>query len=196
MRAILALLYGRPDRRFYLREIARAAGVPPSSLQRDLAVLTDAGALVRAVEGRQVYYRADPDCPIFEELKGIAAKTFGVAAVLKDLLAPHASRLRLAFLYGSMAKGSAASKSDVDLLWVGDLRPSELVVPLAKAEARLSRKISVIAYSEAEFAAQAARGSHFLDTVLKGPVVWLIGGPHAIHELIRPTARKPRARLK
>ena len=42
MRAILARLYGRPDRRFYLREIARAAGTAPSSLQRDLAALAGA----------------------------------------------------------------------------------------------------------------------------------------------------------
>ena len=37
MRGILAQLYGRPDRRYYVREIARAAGTQPSSLQRDLA---------------------------------------------------------------------------------------------------------------------------------------------------------------
>src|SRR5213083_1725309 len=79
MRAILARLYGRPDRRFYVRELARAAATPPSSLQRDLAALAAAGVIERHEDGRQVYYQANAGCPIFGELKGIVTKTFGVA---------------------------------------------------------------------------------------------------------------------
>ena len=86
-----------------------------------------------------MYYQADPACPIFIELKSIAAKTFGVAGELGKLLAPHASRLKLAFVYGSVAKGTAAAASDIDLLWVGDLSPSELVLDMANAEQRLAR---------------------------------------------------------
>lgn len=194
MRAILALLFGRPDRRFYLREIARAAGAPPSSLQRDLAALTGVGVLARTKEGRQVYYQANPGCPIFSELQAVATKTFGVAGVLKGLLAPYASRVRLAFVYGSVAKGAAAAASDVDLLWVGDLPPSELTLALAEAEKRLARRISIIAYSEGEFADLMGKGSHFLDSVLAGPLVWLIGNRQAFDDFARIKARKPRAR--
>lgn len=194
MRSILALLYGRPDRRFFLREIARAADVPPSSLQRELASLVDAGVLARSREGRQVYYQANPACPIFEELKSISAKTFGVAAELGRLLAPHASRIRLAFVYGSVAKGTAAAASDIDLLWVGELNPSDLVLAFAKAEQRLARKISAIAYAEEEFARLLAEENHFLTTVLEGPVLWLIGNPEMLDELKQAQSRKPRAR--
>lgn len=194
MRTILALLFSRPDRRFFLREIARAAGSSPSSLQRELAALADGGALTRTQEGRQVYYQADPACPIFEELKSISAKTFGVAGELKKLLAPHASRIRLAFVYGSVAKGSAAAASDIDLLWVGGLSPSELVLALAKAEQRLARKISVIAYAKDEFSDLLAEGNHFLSTVLEGPVLWLIGNQETLDALRQAQPRKPRAR--
>ena len=194
MRAILALLFGRPDRRFYVREIARAAGASPSSLQRDLAALTRAGVLTRTQDGRQVYYQANPECPIFEELKGVAAKTFGIADALKDLLAPYASRIRLAFVYGSVAKGTAAARSDIDLLWVGDLRPSDLIVDLAAAEKRLARKVSVIAYSGDEFAALAAEENSFLSAVVKAPTIWLIGNQETLNELRHAKPRKPRSR--
>jgi predicted nucleotidyltransferase len=194
MRAILALLYGRSDRRFFMREIARAAGAPPSSLQRDLSSLAGAGVLTRVGEGRQVYYQANPACPIYGELKSIAAKTFGVAGELKKLLAPHASRLKLAFVYGSVAKGSAAAASDIDLLWVGRLSPSDLVLDMAKAEQRLARKISVIAYDEDEFAGLLAEGGSFLSSVLAGPVLWLIGNREALDEFRQAQPRKPRAR--
>lgn len=194
MRSILALLFGRPERRFYVREIARAAGASPSSLQRELAALTEAGALTRSEDGRQVYYQANPDCPIFDELKGIALKTFGIADVLKNVLAPYASRIRLAFVYGSVAKGAAAARSDVDLLWVGDLMPSEPVLALARAEKRLARKVSVVAYPENEFAALSAQEGSFLAAVLKGPVLWLIGNRHTLDELRHAKPRQPRAR--
>jgi len=194
MRRILALLFGRPDRRFFLREIARAAGAPPSSLQRELAALVDAGALVQTREGRQVYYQANAACPIFEELKSIATKTFGVAGELRKLLARHADRLKIALVFGSVAKGSAAAGSDIDLLWVGTLRPSELVLELAEAEHRLGRNISVVAYSEDEFAQLLARANHFLAGVLDGPVLWLVGGEEVLHDLQQVQPRKPRAR--
>lgn len=194
MRAVLALLFGRPDRRFFVREIARAAGVSPSSLQRELAALAEGGALTRIGEGRQVYYQANPACPIFEELKSISAKTFGVADELKRQLAPHAARIRLAFVYGSVAKGSAAAASDIDLLWVGDLRPSEPVLALAKAEQRLGRKISVIAYAQGEFAGLLARRDHFLSTVLEEPVLWVFGNQEMLDEIRPAQPRKPRSR--
>jgi predicted nucleotidyltransferase len=194
MRRILALLFGRPDRRYFLREIARAAGLPPSSLQRELAALVDAGALTQTREGRQVYFQANAACPIFEELKSIAAKTFGVAGELRKMLAPHSDRLKLAFVFGSVAKGSAAPASDIDLLWVGELMPSDVVLELSEAERRLGRKIAVVAYSEAEFSGHLAEANHFLVSVLEGPVLWLIGGEDTIDELRKPQPRKPRAR--
>jgi len=194
MGSILALLFGRPERRYFLREIARAAGAPPSSLQRELAALVDAGALTQTREGRQVYYQANAACPIFEELKSIAAKTFGIAGELQKLLAPHASRIRLAFVFGSVAKGSAAPASDIDLLWVGDLRPSDLVLALAGVEQRLGRKISVMAYGEGEFLELLAQGNQFPAAVLEGPVLWLIGSEATLDELRQAQPRKPRAR--
>jgi predicted nucleotidyltransferase len=194
MRRILALLFGRPDRRFFLREIARAAGSPPSSLQRELAALVDAGALTQTREGRQVYFQANAACPIFEELKSIAAKTFGVAGELRKVLAPHPARLKLAFVFGSVAKGSAAPASDIDLLWVGELMPSDVVLELAEAERRLGRKIAVVAYSEAEFRGLLAQANHFVVSVLEGPVLWLVGGEDTLDELRKAQSRKPRAR--
>ncbi|MDA8107711.1 MAG: helix-turn-helix domain-containing protein [Betaproteobacteria bacterium] len=194
MRAILGLLYGRPDRRFYVREIARAAGMTPSSLQRQLATLQRAGIIERSEEGRQVYYRADSRCPIFGELKAIAAKTFGVAEVLRAVLRPRAKRIRAAFIYGSVAKGTAAAGSDIDLLVIGEVAPSEIAVDLAQARQRLGREVSLLAYSSAEFAALAAQGNAFVTRVLEGSVIWLIGDRETVDGLRTLESRKPRAR--
>src|SRR5437867_4145820 len=67
-RSILTLLYGHADEQFYLREIARRAGTGIGATQRELGQLTEAGLLHRLRRGNQVYYRANRENPIFEEL--------------------------------------------------------------------------------------------------------------------------------
>ncbi len=74
-RQILAVLYSRPDDRYYLRQLTSAAGVAVGAAQRELAQLTAAGIIRRDVEGRQVYFRANTACPVFAELLGILRKT-------------------------------------------------------------------------------------------------------------------------
>jgi predicted nucleotidyltransferase len=194
MRAILSRLYGRPDRRFYVRELARAAATPPSSLQRDLAALAAAGVIERHEDGRQVYYQANAGCPIFGELKGIVTKTFGVADFLRDMLRPHARHIRAAFVYGSVAKGTEAPGSDVDLLVIGDLPPSRLAIDLGKINMALGRRVSLASYSVDEFVELSARENSFLTRVLQGPVIWLIGDKETVNALRPLKPGKPRPR--
>jgi len=75
-RAVLSLLYSHTDEAFYLRQIARAAGVGLGAVQRELRQLSDAGIIQRTVKGKQVYYQANEKCPIFNELKSVVRKTF------------------------------------------------------------------------------------------------------------------------
>jgi len=194
MRAILARLYGRPDRRFYVRELARAAATPPSSLQRDLAALAAAGVIERHEDGRQVYYQANASCPIFGELKGIVTKTFGVADFLRDMLRPHAKHIRAAFVYGSVAKGTEAPGSDVDLLVIGDLPPSRLAIDLGKIDMALGRRVSLASYSVEEFVELSAQENNFITRVLHGPVIWLIGNKETVDALRPLKSGKPRPR--
>jgi len=194
MRAILARLYGRPDRRFYVRELARAAATPPSSLQRDLAALAAAGVIERHEDGRQVYYQANASCPIFGELKGIVTKTFGVADFLRDMLRPHAKHIRAAFVYGSVAEGTEAPGSDVDLLVIGDLPPSRLAIDLGKIDMALGRRVSLASYSVEEFVELSAQENNFITRVLHGPVIWLIGNKETVDALRPLKSGKPRPR--
>lgn len=193
-RSVLALLFGNPDRDFYLREIVKRAGTGTSQIQRELEQLADAGLVIRERRANQVYFRANSDAPIFEELKGIVTKTFGIADVLKEMLAAFEPRIRLAVLYGSIAKGAATAASDIDVLFVGDIALSDLVLALAEAEQQLGRGISPITYTPAEFAERLARNDHFVSAVLKQPKIYLIGTEATINELKRQKSRKSRSR--
>src|SRR5688572_30663073 len=183
MRAVLGLLFNHPEQAFYLREIARAAGTTASSVQRELAALTASGLIFREARGHQVYFRANAASPLFQELRGIVVKTFGVADVLRDALAPLARRIRAAFVYGSLARGEARPESDVDVMVVGEVAFADVVARLRFGEATLRRSVNPTVYPPVEFSGKAAAGNAFLAEVLQAPKIFLIGGEGELREL-------------
>ena len=193
-RSILALLFGRPGRSYYLREIAARAGTGMSQVQKELGQLAAAGLVVREQRANQVHFHANPGAPIYSELLGIVTKTFGVADVVREALEPFRNRIVFAFIYGSIAKGTATAASDIDLLLVGDLAPSEVAVPLAEVRARLGRNVSLVGYSTEEFRSMLQSGHHFISSVLAGPKIWLASDERSLDEFGHQPPRKPRAR--
>ncbi len=180
---ILALLFGRPDERFYQRRVIQAVGLGSGTVQRDLERLSRSGVLTRTVEGRQVCFRANRRCPVFEELRGIVRKTFGAAQVLKEALAPIADRIRIAFIFGSVAAGTETSNSDVDVMIVGnDLSLTDIVSAIAEAQRELGREINPSVYPIEEFCRKLAEGQHFVSSVVAGEKIFLVGDER---ELIR-----------
>src|SRR4030042_3775094 len=101
--AILALLFSHVEETFYLRQIVRASGYGLGTVQRELKLLTDAGIIRRTVHGRQVYFQANSDSPIFPEIKSLVAKTCGIGETLRNALSPMAGLIKIAFIYGSVA---------------------------------------------------------------------------------------------
>lgn len=188
-RAVFSLLYSHVDDAFYLREIVRAAGVGLGAVQRELKQLSDAGIIQRIVRGRQVYYQANPRCPVFAELKNLVVKTVGVGAALQAALAPLGGRINVAVIYGSIARSEEHRESDVDLLIVGKVTFTEIVSSLSEAQKTIGREINPTVYPPAEFRSKVAAGYHFLNAVLKGPLFFLIGDKHELARL----AKKPLA---
>jgi predicted nucleotidyltransferase len=174
-RAVLSLLYSHVDDAFYLRQIVRAAGAGVGAVQRELLELTDAGIIQRLVRGRQVYYQANPQCPVFEELKSLVRKTVGIAAILQIALAPLADRIRVAAIYGSVARSEERRGSDVDLLVVGKVTFAEVVSALGQAQKAINREINPTVYPPSEFRSKLLAGHHFLNTILGKPILFLIG---------------------
>jgi len=179
-RAILALLYGHPDEAYYLRQLARSGGLGLGAVQREVKRLTEAGILRRTVRGHQVYYQADPECPVFADLKGLVVKTAGAVDVLRDALAPLTGQIKVAFIYGSVARFHQRSASDVDLLVIGDVSFGDVVSALATAQKPLGREINPTVYSPAEFRSKLKAHHHFLSSVLRNEKVFVIGDEHGL----------------
>ena len=116
---VLAALLLEPGRSLHLRELARLVGSHAGTLAREVDKLTQAGLLLRTDQGNQAHYRANAQHPLFPELAALLRKTHGVVPALRTALQPLADRIALAFVYGSVASGTASEHSDVDVLLVG-----------------------------------------------------------------------------
>jgi predicted nucleotidyltransferase len=172
---ILAAMFVQPEKAWYLSELARRMGVPSSSLQRELRDLTKAGLLKSHRQGHMAFYQANQDSPVFPELRGLLLKTAGLVDVLADALKPLAAKLKLVFVYGSMASGQAQSDSDVDLMVIGSVSPAELSLPLRHARELLGRAVNPTVYTPAELRRKRANKDHFLTQVLTKPRIHVLG---------------------
>ena len=173
---VLGLLFGNPDRSFYSNEVVRLSGVGNGTVQRELASLVGSGLVTAGRIGNQKHYQANRAAPIFEELHGIALKTFGLADVLRARLDPLAQGMAVALIYGSIAKGSDTARSDIDILIVSDrLEFADVIEALGGAREILGREVNPSVYRRVEFEKKASEEGGFLARVVEGPKIFLIG---------------------
>ena len=178
---VLALLYGQPYKSFYLNEVVRNAAMGKGAISRELAKLSQAGLLTVTKQGNQNHYQANAKSPVFNELKQIVLKTFGVASLVRSALEPFFPQLEQAFIYGSIAKGDEHAASDVDVMLVGnDLSYSEVMQSLELVEEQLQRSVNPTLYSPAEFAERLASGQSFLTKVMEQPKINLLPDPQEV----------------
>ncbi len=182
---LLALLYARADQEHLQESLIQLAGLGRGTVQRELEFLSRAGVVRRMVRGRQVYYQANSESPIYGELRGLVVKTAGVADALRAALAPLAGRIQLAFIYGSVAKGTERRASDVDVMVIGEVSFAETSDALGRVQETIGREVNPSVYPSAEFREKVAAKNHFLRTVLKGEKIFLIGDGHGLARLAK-----------
>ena len=173
---VLGLFFGKPDKSFYTNEIMRWASMGRGTVSRELDRFVNAGILSITKQGNQNYYQANANNPVYEELVGIVKKTFGVTDQIRDKLIPLGENIELAFIYGSIAKGTEIDTSDIDLMLVGkDLRYGGVVEALLPLEETLQRTISPTIYDKKEFVARLKDGDSFITRVMEQPKIIIKG---------------------
>lgn len=180
---LLGWLVLHPGQRYYVRQLAALIDEDPTNVSRELSRLGELGVVRAQTEGRQRYYEVETTLPIFAELRGMVLKTSGLGDVLRAALAPLERRVRLAFVFGSVAAGHETKMSDLDLLVVGDCAFSEVVDALAPVHTTLGREVNPVVYSEAEFREKVSGKHPFLTKLLQAPKLFVIGSEHELEGL-------------
>jgi predicted nucleotidyltransferase len=180
---VLSLFFGQPDQTFFQQELINRSRSGSGAVQRELARLVECGLVTATRIGSQKHYQANRSSPIFEELRGIVAKTMGAADPVRAALRPLGARIDLALIYGSVARGEDRAQSDIDLLVVGnDLTLEDLFRRLKPVEKKVGRKINPTLYTREELARRRRNGNTFLKKVLGGKHIVLIGSEDGIDE--------------
>jgi len=172
---VLGWLFTNHDQRYYVRELTKLLEEDSTNISRELARLEEMGILLCQKEGKQKYYQANPQCAIFEELRGLALKTTGLVGVLREALSHFNEQIALAFVFGSQAKGTATWQSDVDLLIVGDVEETALHSAVSAVEERIHRSINYTLLSRKEFHKRRGKTGSFLTQILAGPKIMVVG---------------------
>lgn len=179
---VLAVLFGTPDRSFYANEVIALAQSGTGAVQRELADLSAAGLLTVRKQGNQKHYQANTNAPVFAELRSLVLKTMGLADVLRTALAPLATQIDAAFIYGSVARQQDTAQSDVDVMIVSStLGYGEVFGALEGATVSLGRKVNPTLYTMADWTKRMEQDSAFVTRVWKQPKIWLIGSEEKLH---------------
>ena len=167
---VLGVLFGQPERSFYASELIRRAGTGSGAAQRELARLESSGLVTARRVGHQKHYQANGDSPLFAELRAIVLKTVGLAEPLRETLASVSSGILAAFVYGSIAKESDRSQSDIDLMVISNTLTYGTVFGALEPVAQLlGRTINPTVYTSAEFSRRVKDKNVFVTRVLEQP---------------------------
>lgn len=180
---VLALLYGYTDKSFYVRQIARHINASVGAVQRELEKLAEVNLITRTSVGNQVFYQVNQRNPVFAEMRALVNKTVGVFNILRSALEQLAAGITVAFVYGSVARQVEKAGSDVDLMIIGDVELDDVLAQLSNIETTLGRTVNPTIYSVHEFKKKSGEGNHFLNAVINGDKVFLIGNEDDLRKM-------------
>ena len=180
---VLAQLLLEPEASFHQRELARLTDSHAGTLGRELEKLVEVGLVLRREQGNQVRYQANVQCPLFGELAAMFRKSHGMVPALREALVPLSGFIRVALVFGSMARGTQSAASDIDLLVVGEVGFAELVQALYPLQQSLQREINPVLYTATEFQRRVQGGEAFVRQFLDQPNVFLTGDKDDLAEL-------------
>lgn len=180
----LGWLFTHPDERYFVRQLTNLLGEDSTNVSRELARLESTGILILTREGKQKYYQANKKSPIFNELHMLIMKTAGAADILRSALAPSVEKIKVAFIFGSLAGGKETRISDIDIMVIGGASFSEIISLVSPAQKTLGREINPVVYPVSEFKQKIRDEQNFLNRVFDSDKVFLVGDGSDLARLV------------
>ena len=179
---IIRLFFFDPGKEYYLRELERILNIPVGNIRRELLSLEKSGLFKRNERGNLVYYSVNKASPIFKEVKSILSKTIGVEALIKSAL-KKIKGIKIAFIFGSYAKGKEDSFSDIDLMIIGNPDEDTLVAKISKIEERIGREVNYHILSHSDWKKKVKEKNSFIKNILIQEKIFLIGNQNDLSKL-------------
>lgn len=176
---LLNVFLATPYEMYHVRELVRRTGDEINAVRRELGFLESRGVLDKEKRANRVYYFLSKNYPFYFDLLRLAAKMTGLGSeVIKNRT--KLGKIKYAFLSGKFVRRLTKTPEDVDFLIVGTIVLPEIAVIVRNEEARLSTEINYTVMTEDEFDFRKSRHDPFIEKVLAGSRIMLLGDEEAM----------------
>ena len=179
---IFRLLFGTNDKALHMRDIERRSGFAIGTIQGELKKLSNLDLVLKEVDGNRTYYRANKNHPLYNDIHNLVLKTIGLVDVLRNAL--ETQKIKLAFVFGSFAKGEESADSDIDLMVIGNLGLRDITRLLSDTQEKIFREINPHVYSLKEFIKKYKENDHFVSQVAEGTKIFIIGSEDELKAMV------------
>lgn len=178
---VFRLLFTGTDTELHIREIQRRTGFNDRAIRQELTKMARLDLVVPRRDGNRLYYSANRQSPLFPDIRNLTLKTIGLVDVLASAL--QSKQIYVAFVFGSLARGTEKGTSDVDLMVIGSLGMRGVSALLSGVTERIGREINPHVLSASDFQRKARTGDHFVASVLKDTRVFIKGDERELTRL-------------
>jgi len=180
---IFRLLLSGTREELHVREIERRSGLNDSTLRQELRKLVRLDLVQSRKDSNRVYYRAKSENPLYPEIRNLVLKTSGLSDVLESAL--RDKRIRVAFVFGSVARGEEKAGSDVDLMVIGQLGLRDLSRLLSGIEEKIGREVNPHVLREEDFRKRIRAREHFVSSVMDSLKIFVVGSQRELEAMGR-----------
>ncbi|HCW75611.1 MAG TPA: toxin-antitoxin system toxin subunit [Candidatus Marinimicrobia bacterium] len=167
------LLFGLEKRELHLRDIERQSGFTIGTVRQEAEKLSRLGIIIKRRDGNRLYFKANAQHPLYNDIGSIVLKTVGLGDVLREGFV--GLDIQMAFIFGSIAAGTESPESDIDLFIIGNTTLKVLSKKLSSVSERLSREVNPNLMTKAEFAQRLKSTDHFITSIMNTPKLMIIG---------------------
>ena len=148
---------------------------------REAKNLVSDGVLKEEKDGNRVFYSANVACPFYGALKDLVSRTGSGEVLLRKAF--ERSNAKVAFIYGSRAKGQARTDSDYDVFVIGNEGLRKTIGRIADVRDVLGVEINPYVITAGEYAKRRASDDHFLREVIDGAKIFVKGDEHELEAM-------------
>ncbi|MCP4626783.1 MAG: toxin-antitoxin system toxin subunit [bacterium] len=147
---IFRLLFGIAGGTMHMREIERQTGHAIGTIQTELTKLLRLDLVSKRNDGNRLYYQANKNHPLYNDIRSLMIKTVGLVNIICSAIG-HCSDIRVAFVFGSVARHNVKSKSNIDLMMIAKTGMRKATGMWGGMSDQIGREINLHVLSEGEF---------------------------------------------
>ena len=162
---ILEYFFEEPEREFHLREIARLAGISPSTASNYLSEFAKKGVITSKNEKGFSIFKSNPEDKLYKDMKLFYNLYRIRASGLIDYLATEFNHPKAIILFGSFRKSENIKSSDTDLFIETSVKRNP---NLSGFERRLGHPVHLFQFSSKEVEGMKEKNKELLNSIING----------------------------